>query len=83
MNMITLSAPRLASCLNYMATDPSATNLRSSAAECGNNGLGRIRKTVHHLSQEHAIFLTNVFINVWNRKRLLGMRMGNSNRSHW
>lgn len=57
--------------LTYSAADPRLKNLNSSAAECGNGGLGRIRKSVSYMSQDRAIQYTKVFISIWNRARIL------------
>lgn len=54
----------------YAATNPSLTNLNSSAAECGNGGLDRIRKSIRYMSQTHAILYTKVFLAIWNRKQI-------------
>jgi hypothetical protein len=42
-------------------------HINSSAAECGNGGIARIRKSVSYMGQERAILYTRVFIAVWNR----------------
>jgi hypothetical protein len=54
----------------YAPLDPRMAYLNSSAAECGNGGLGRIRKSVSYMSQDRAIQYTKVFISVWNRARI-------------
>ena len=55
----------------YTATDPRLVSLNSSAAECGNGGLNRIRKSISYMSQSQAILYTKVFLAVWNRKQIL------------
>jgi hypothetical protein len=55
----------------YMAVDPRLALINSSAAECGNNGIKRIRKSVSYMSQERAILYTKVFLSVWNRQRII------------
>ncbi|KAJ8074611.1 hypothetical protein PM082_015514 [Marasmius tenuissimus] len=55
---------------NYVTTDPSLVKVNSSAAECGNSGIGRIRKSVSYMRQDRAILYTKVFLSVWNRGQL-------------
>jgi hypothetical protein len=55
---------------NYAAVDPRLAKLNSSAAECGNGGIARIRKSVSYMSQTRSIQYTKVFISVWNRQRI-------------
>lgn len=57
----------------YMAIDPRLSVINSSAAECGNGGIARIRKSVSYMSQERAIMYTKVFISIWNRHRIRAM----------
>ncbi|KAE8185006.1 hypothetical protein CF336_g7582 [Tilletia laevis] len=54
----------------YMRTDPRLQHLYSSAAECGNAGLSRIKKTVSYSKQENAVALVKVFLSIWNRRRM-------------
>lgn len=54
---------------NYMQCSPRLQEVNTSAAECSNSGLSRIRKSVSYMSQNHAIVLTYVYICVWNRRR--------------
>lgn len=54
----------------YMAADPRLQRLNSSAAECGNSGLKRIRKVVRFMGQERSMIYTRVFLAVWNRARI-------------
>jgi hypothetical protein len=51
----------------YANADPRLALINSSAAECGNGGLNRIRKSVSYMSQDHAIRFTKVFLSIWNR----------------
>jgi hypothetical protein len=60
---------------NYMAVDPRLAPINTSAAECGNSGIKRIRKSVSYMTQERAIVFTKVFLSVWNRLRILGQRV--------
>ncbi|KAH6881227.1 hypothetical protein BKA70DRAFT_1378010 [Coprinopsis sp. MPI-PUGE-AT-0042] len=49
--------------------DPRLVPINSSAAECGNGALKRIRKSVSYMSQERAIIYIKVFLSIWNRVR--------------
>jgi hypothetical protein len=51
----------------YAAVDPALSRVNSSAAECGNGGLGRIRKSVSYMGQKRAIIYAKIFASVWNR----------------
>ncbi|KAK0519539.1 hypothetical protein OC835_005589 [Tilletia horrida] len=55
----------------YMANDPTLRHLNSSAAECGNAGLGRIKKSVAYSSATHAISITRHFLSLWNRRKAI------------
>jgi hypothetical protein len=60
----------------YSDIDPRLDQINSSAGECGNGGLARIRKSVSYMSQDRAIFFTKAFLSIWNRhriRRLLGI----------
>jgi Kyakuja-Dileera-Zisupton transposase len=54
---------------NYMQCSARLQNVNTSAAECSNSGLSRIRKSVSYMGQRNAILLTYVYICVWNRRR--------------
>jgi hypothetical protein len=54
---------------NYMQVRPTIMNINTSAAECSNSGLNRIRKSVSYMTQNHAIRLTYIYLCVWNRQR--------------
>ncbi|CAK5271714.1 unnamed protein product [Mycena citricolor] len=54
----------------YCRVDPRLSRINSSAGECGNSGLGRIRKSVSYMSQSRAILYTRVFLCIWNRLRI-------------
>ncbi|KAJ2920824.1 hypothetical protein H1R20_g16268, partial [Candolleomyces eurysporus] len=58
----------------YANVDPRLVAINSSAGECGNSSLKRIRKSVSYMSQERAIIYTKVFLSVWNRIRLQKMQ---------
>jgi hypothetical protein len=58
----------------YAALDPQLGRINSSAAECGNSGIKRIRKSVSYMSQARAILYTKVFLSVWNRVKILRMK---------
>jgi hypothetical protein len=51
----------------YAEVDHRLIRINSSAAECGNGGIARIRKSVSYMSQERAIQFTRTFIAIWNR----------------
>jgi hypothetical protein len=55
---------------SYANIDPRLARINSSAAECGNGGISRIRKSVSYMSQERAILFTKVFLSIWNRLRI-------------
>ena len=54
----------------YANIDPRLADINPSAAECGNSGLHRIRKSVSYMSQDRAILHTKVFLSMWNRLRI-------------
>ncbi|KAJ3846330.1 hypothetical protein EV368DRAFT_52947 [Lentinula lateritia] len=58
---------------SYMDVDSMMAGLNSSAAECGNNGIRRIRKSVSYMTQIHAIIYTWVFLSIWNRIKIKKM----------
>ncbi|KAJ7904259.1 hypothetical protein B0H14DRAFT_595118 [Mycena olivaceomarginata] len=45
----------------YYAIEPRLRHIISSAGECGNSGIARIRKSVSYMSQDRAIVYTKVF----------------------
>jgi hypothetical protein len=60
----------------YSDADPRLAHINSSAAECGNGGINRIRKSVSYMSQDRAICYTKVFLSIWNRltiRRMTGV----------
>ncbi|KAJ7212387.1 hypothetical protein B0H12DRAFT_1033226, partial [Mycena haematopus] len=57
----------------YCAIDARLRHINSSAGECGNSGIARIRKSVSYMSQDRAIVYTKVFLSIWNRQRILAM----------
>ncbi|KAH6912406.1 hypothetical protein BKA70DRAFT_1423104 [Coprinopsis sp. MPI-PUGE-AT-0042] len=57
----------------YANVDPRLARINSSAAECGNGALSRIRKSVSYMSQERAIIFTKTFLSIWNRVRIKRM----------
>jgi hypothetical protein len=58
----------------YANVDPRLVSINSSAGECGNSGLKRIRKSVSYMGQERSIIFTKVFLSAWNRLRLWKMK---------
>lgn len=51
--------------------DPSITELKSTAAECGNAGLAKIRKSVSYMGERRAIMYVETFVSVWNRMKMM------------
>lgn len=63
---------------SYVNADPRLKSINSSAAECGNSGIKRIRKSVKYMTQDRAILFTKVFLSVWNRLRIQSLERGGS-----
>lgn len=59
----------------YCETNPELLYINSSAAECGNGGILRVRKAVAYMTQERAIILTKTFLSIWNRHRIRKMQL--------
>lgn len=66
----------------YVNVDPRLATINSSAAECGNGALRRIRKSVSYMGQERAIIYTKVFLSMWNRLKILRMACEREVESH-
>ncbi|KAJ7233197.1 hypothetical protein C8J57DRAFT_1195912 [Mycena rebaudengoi] len=58
----------------YCAVDPRLGYINSSAGECGNSGISRVRKSVSYMSQDRAIVYTKVFLSIWNRQRIRSLQ---------
>jgi hypothetical protein len=58
----------------YSARDPTLVAINSSAGECGNSGLLKIRKSVSYMAQDRAIIYTESYLALWNRIRILKLR---------
>ncbi|KAK7023413.1 hypothetical protein VNI00_016771 [Paramarasmius palmivorus] len=54
--------------------DGEVDKINSSAGECGNSGIGRIRKAVSYMRQNRAIIFIKHYVSVWNRMRIRKMR---------
>ncbi|KXN92025.1 hypothetical protein AN958_10355 [Leucoagaricus sp. SymC.cos] len=54
----------------YAQAQPMLGRINPSAAECGNRGLAKIRKSVGYMGQERAIMYTAVFLSIWNRVKI-------------
>ena len=54
----------------YAETDPSLLVVNTSAAECSNGGLAKIRKAVRYMGQSRAVTYTKVYLAFWNRFRI-------------
>ena len=52
---------------NLMQYDERVRASNTSAGECGNKGVGRVRKSVSYMNYGHAVKYTKVFFDVWNR----------------
>ncbi|KAK0542312.1 hypothetical protein OC845_006684, partial [Tilletia horrida] len=61
----------------YMANNPDLRHLNSSAAECGNAGLSRIKKSVAYATAPHAIAITRHFLSLWNRRKIVELSRNN------
>ncbi|KAJ7591272.1 hypothetical protein C8J56DRAFT_1047478 [Mycena floridula] len=59
----------------YSKVDPRLAMVNSSAAECGNGVLGRVRKSLSYMSQRRAVIFTKVFMCVTNRIRMRRMEV--------
>ncbi|KAF6749336.1 hypothetical protein DFP72DRAFT_819103 [Ephemerocybe angulata] len=59
----------------YANADPRLISINSSAGECGNSALRRIRKSVSYMSQERAVIYTKTFLSVWNRFRIKNLKL--------
>ncbi|EDR02829.1 uncharacterized protein LACBIDRAFT_307932 [Laccaria bicolor S238N-H82] len=57
----------------YTNIDPRLKDINTSAAECGNSGIKRMRKSVRWMSQDRAIIYAKIFLSVWNRNRIRAM----------
>ncbi|KAJ7699690.1 hypothetical protein B0H16DRAFT_1668786 [Mycena metata] len=57
----------------YCAIDPRLRHINSSAGECRNIGISRIRKSVSYMAQDRAIVYMKVFLSIWNRQHILGL----------
>lgn len=55
---------------NYILMSASLKSVNSSAAECGNSGLARIRKSVSYMTESHAILYVHMYLSVWNHIRM-------------
>lgn len=56
---------------NYGAVDPTLAVINTSAAECGNGGMLKIRKSVSYMGQDRAVVYTRTYISMWNRVKML------------
>jgi hypothetical protein len=51
----------------YARVDPRLETVNTSAAECGNNVIGRIKKSVSYMGQSRAVRFVRTMLCVWNR----------------
>ena len=52
---------------HHDTTNPSLLHVNSQAAECGNSGLAKIRKSIAYMNEDRAILYCWVYIMIWNR----------------
>ncbi|KAJ7583992.1 hypothetical protein C8J56DRAFT_790501 [Mycena floridula] len=59
----------------YAEVNPELERVNTSAAECGNGVLSRIRKSTSYMKQIHAVIYTKVFVSVVNqvKRRVMSM----------
>lgn len=55
----------------YKKNDPELEKVNSSAAECGNGGLLKIRRALRYMLQRHAVIYAFTFLATWNRDKRL------------
>lgn len=65
---------RASSSTYAMQYDPNLQAINTSAAEVGNSGIGKIRKSVSYMTQAHAIRYTKVYMDVMNRCKWRSMK---------
>lgn len=56
---------------NYCQFNTTLNSVNSSAAECGNSSLHKIRKSVRYLGQRRSIIFIRQFLAIWNRMHRL------------
>lgn len=56
-----------------MHQDPELRTLNSSAAECAHGTLRRTKKSLSYMNEEHGIMFMWVMIQVWNRRKIVGL----------
>lgn len=56
---------------SYVEYDVQLREANSSAGECGNAGVRRIRRPLSYMSQRHAVIYSYVYFALWNRLRYL------------
>lgn len=56
---------------SYKKNDPDLATVNSSAAECGNGGLLKIRRPLSYMTQRHAMLYSYTYLATWNRDRRL------------
>lgn len=64
---------RASSSTYTMQFDPNLQVINTSAAEVGNSGAAKIRKSVSYMTQRHAIQYTKVYMDVMNRCKTQSM----------
>lgn len=56
--------------LTFAKADPIMETIRDTAAEVGNSGLARIRKSIKYMSQANAMMLTKIYLEIHNRRKI-------------
>ena len=59
---------------SYCADNPELTRANSSAGECGNSGMTKIRKGVSYMRQDRVVMFIRIYVSFWNRRQI--RRMG-------
>jgi hypothetical protein len=57
----------------YAEFDPDVAEINTSAAECGNSLITRIRKSVSYMGQWQAIIYTKIFLSIINCSKIQQM----------
>ena len=54
----------------YCDNNPDLARGNSSAGECGNSGLKKIRKSVGYMRQDRAVMYVRCYLSIWNRSQI-------------
>lgn len=61
----------------YCDQNPDLLAINSSAGECGNSGIAKIRKAVSYMAQDRAAMYIRVYLAIWNRQQIQKMEKCN------